>query len=98
MTLPSQFVDFESFRPVAATAAPTVLDREIVLSSLSRANEASGIKAYRGWYFAPWANRHNNGHWRGPYRSEVSVAMMIARQLRREITARYQRQVHGSGP
>jgi hypothetical protein len=55
-------------------------------------------KRARGWYFAPWSNRHNNGDWRGPYRSEASVAMMIARQLRREIIDRYHRQVGGVRP
>jgi hypothetical protein len=47
------------------------------------------------WYFAQSAKRHRNGDWQGPYRSEASVAMMIARQLRREITQRYERQVNG---
>jgi len=51
-----------------------------------------------GWYFARSANRHNGGDWRGPYRSEASVAMMIARQLRREIVERYQHQVNGRAP
>ena len=55
-------------------------------------------KRSKGWYFARWANRHTNGEWRVPYRSEASVAMMIARQLRREITDRYQRQINGSRP
>lgn len=51
-----------------------------------------------GWYFARSANRHSNGDWRGPYRSEASVAMMIARQLCREISDRYERQLNGSRP
>ena len=55
-------------------------------------------KRDKGWYFAQSAKRHRNGDWRGPYRSEASVAMMIARQLRREIAERYERQVRGSGP
>ena len=55
-------------------------------------------KRERGWYFARSANRHSSGDWRGPYRSEASVAMMIARQLRREIAERYQRQVNGRVP
>jgi hypothetical protein len=55
-------------------------------------------KRERGWYFARSANRHSNGDWRGPYRSEASVAMMIARQLCREIAERYQRQVNGRAP
>jgi hypothetical protein len=55
-------------------------------------------KRERGWYFARSANRHSNGDWRGPYRSEASVAMMIDRQLRREIAERYQRQVNGRAP
>ena len=55
-------------------------------------------KRAKGWYFAPWANRHSNGDWHGPYSSEASVAMMIARQLRREITERYERQINGSRP
>ena len=54
-------------------------------------------KRAKGWYYAPWANRHNNGDWRGPYCSEASVAMMIARQLRREIAERYARQIRGTG-
>jgi hypothetical protein len=49
----------------------------------------------KGWYFARSAMRHNAGDWRGPYRSEASVAMMIARQLRREIAERYALQVNG---
>src|SRR6266545_1757499 len=36
-------------------------------------------KRPKGWYFAPWSSRHNNGGWRGPYRSEASVAMLIRR-------------------
>jgi len=49
-----------------------------------------------GWYFARSARRHTQVDWRGPYRSEASVAMMIARQLRREITERHRRQLNGS--
>jgi hypothetical protein len=45
-----------------------------------------------GWYFARSAMRHTKHDWKGPYSSVDSVAMMIARQLRREITERYERQ------
>ena len=55
-------------------------------------------KREKGWYFARSANRHSNGEWLGPYRSEASVAMMIARQLRREIVERYERQANGRAP
>ena len=55
-------------------------------------------KREKGWYFSRSANRHNSGDWQGPYSSEASVAMMIARQLRREIVARYQHQVNGRAP
>ena len=55
-------------------------------------------KRASGWYFAQSAMRHNKSNWRGPYRSEASVAMIIARQLRREITERYQHQVNGRAP
>jgi hypothetical protein len=55
-------------------------------------------KRLKGWYFAKSANRHDGADWRGPYRSEASVAMMIARQLRREILERYERQLNGSRP
>jgi len=51
-----------------------------------------------GWYFARSANRHSAGDWRGPYCSEASVAMMIARQLRHEIVERYQHQVNRRVP
>lgn len=53
-------------------------------------------KRAKGWYFAKSANRHDGADWHGPYRSEYSVAMMIARQLRREIIERYGRQLNGS--
>jgi hypothetical protein len=52
-------------------------------------------KRTSGWYFARSAMRHSKSDWRGPYRSEASVAMMIARQLHREITERYRHQVNG---
>ena len=55
-------------------------------------------KREKGWYFAQSAKRHRNGHWQGPYRSETSVAMMIARQLRVEIAERYRHQVNGRAP
>ena len=38
-------------------------------------------KRERGWYYARSANRHSSTDWRGPYRSEASVAMMIASSL-----------------
>ena len=55
-------------------------------------------KRDKGWYFAQSAKRHRNDDWRGPYRSEASVALVIARQLRREIIERYERQVNGRAP
>jgi hypothetical protein len=45
-----------------------------------------------GWYFSRSANRHTRGDWRGPYSSEASVTLMIARELRKEIASRYERQ------
>ena len=50
-------------------------------------------KREKGWYFAQSARRHRHDDWRGPYRSEASVALVIARQLRREIIERYTHQV-----
>ena len=50
-------------------------------------------KRKKGWYFARSANRHNAGDWRGPYRSEVSVSLVIARHLRQEIVERYRHQL-----
>jgi hypothetical protein len=55
-------------------------------------------KREEGWYFARSAQRHSRGDWRGPYSSEASVAMMIARQLCREITERHRRQANGGAP
>ena len=49
-------------------------------------------KRERGWYFSRSANRHSRGDWRGPYSSEASVTLMIARELRKEIVSRYERQ------
>ena len=52
-------------------------------------------KRASGWYFSRSANRHHSEDWRGPYSSEASVTMMIARQLRREIAERHGRQTNG---
>jgi Ribonuclease G/E len=49
-----------------------------------------------GWYFSRYRDRRDKAGWRGPYRSEASVAMMIARQLRREITQRHR--LNGGAP
>jgi hypothetical protein len=53
-------------------------------------------KRANGWYFSRSRNRHNASDWKGPYSSEASVAMMIARQLHHEIVERYERQFNGS--
>ena len=42
----------------------------------------------RGWYFAKTYMRGDKPEWKGPYRSEASVTLMIARELRREIKRR----------
>src|SRR4051794_4144852 len=55
-------------------------------------------KRERGWNYARSANRHSSADWREPYRPEASIAMVIARQLRREITERYRRQLNGGAP
>jgi len=46
-----------------------------------------------GWYFSRTSNRHGRGSWRGPYRSEASVTLMIARELRKEIERRHERDI-----
>jgi hypothetical protein len=46
-------------------------------------------KRERGWYYARSANRPSS------YRSEASVAIMIARQVRREIVERRRRRLNG---
>ena len=40
----------------------------------------------KGWYF--WRTYGDKSDVNGPYRSEASVTLMIARQLRREIVKR----------
>ena len=42
----------------------------------------------RGWYFAKTYMHGDKPEWKGPYRSEASVTLMIARELRREIKRR----------
>jgi DNA-directed RNA polymerase subunit RPC12/RpoP len=54
-------------------------------------------KRGKNWYFALAATHHERGGWKGPYSSIESVTLMLARQLRREITIRYERQVRGNG-
>lgn len=48
-------------------------------------------KRESGWYFTRYHSRRNKAEWKGPYSSEASVALMIARQLRREIVERHGR-------
>jgi hypothetical protein len=42
----------------------------------------------KGWFFTKTARFNDKEEWRGPYCSETSVSLMIARQLRREIVKR----------
>lgn len=48
-------------------------------------------KRDNGWYFTRTANRHKRDDWKGPYRSEASVTLMVARELRKEIARRLER-------
>ena len=43
-------------------------------------------KKAKGWYFRPTYG--SDDEWRGPYSSQASVTLMIARQLKREIVKR----------
>lgn len=40
------------------------------------------------WYFTRVYNQGEKPTWKGPYNSEESVALVIARELRRELTRR----------
>jgi hypothetical protein len=40
-------------------------------------------KRPNGWYFSNSAYHNDKHDWRGPYRSEFSVTLMIARELRK---------------
>src|SRR5258707_3648989 len=42
-------------------------------------------KRPNGWYFSKSAYHGDRHQWRGPYSSEFSVTLMIARELRQEI-------------
>ena len=42
-------------------------------------------KRPNGWYFSKSAYRGDKHEWCGPYASEMSVTLMIARELRKEI-------------
>jgi len=44
-----------------------------------------------GWYFSKSAYHGDRHNWRGPYSSECSVTLMIARELRKEIKKRHHR-------
>jgi hypothetical protein len=46
-------------------------------------------KRSNGWYFSKSAYHGDRHEWRGPYRSEFSVTLMIARELRKEIKKRH---------
>lgn len=42
----------------------------------------------KGWYFAKTKYGGERHEWRGPYSSMASVTLMVARELKREITKR----------
>ena len=42
----------------------------------------------KGWFFTRTARFDDKPQWRGPYSSVASITLMIARDLRREITKR----------
>ena len=42
-----------------------------------------------GWYFTKFGYHRTKATWFGPYTSEYSVTLMIARHLRKEILARH---------
>ena len=42
----------------------------------------------KGWYFTRTARYDDKANWRGPYGSIASVSLMIARELRKEVTRR----------
>jgi hypothetical protein len=46
-------------------------------------------KRPNGWHFSKSAYHGDKHEWRGPYSSEFSVTLMIARELRREIKKRH---------
>lgn len=47
-------------------------------------------KRSSGWYFSKSAYHGDKHQWRGPYSSEFSVTLMIARELQKEIRKRHQ--------
>jgi hypothetical protein len=46
-------------------------------------------KRPNGWYFSKSAYHGDKHDWRGPYSSEISVTLMIARQLLKELKKRH---------
>jgi hypothetical protein len=46
-------------------------------------------KCPNGWYFSKSAYHGDKHEWRGPYASEMSVTLMIARELLKEIKRRH---------
>jgi hypothetical protein len=46
-------------------------------------------KRANGWYFSQSAYHGDKHEWHGPYSSEMSVTLMIARELRKEIGKRH---------
>ena len=42
----------------------------------------------KGWFFTRTARFDDKEEWRGPYSSMTSVTLMIARELKKEITKR----------
>jgi hypothetical protein len=46
-------------------------------------------KRPNGWYFSKSAYHGDKHNWRGPYSSEMSVTLMIARELLKEIKKRH---------
>jgi hypothetical protein len=56
---------------------------------LLRLNKSRSPIRPTGWYFSKSAYHGDKHEWRGPYASEFSVTVMIARELRKEIKKRH---------
>jgi hypothetical protein len=52
-------------------------------------------KRGKGWFFARTVPRREKADWRGPYRSEASVTLVIARELKSELLRRHRRLAGG---
>src|SRR4051812_4530885 len=75
---------------LSETSSPST-QKDLALQNMRRVYMLDNFTVERrakGWFFCRTSNDREKSAWRGPYASNASVTLMIARQLRKEVERR----------